>query len=129
MRMRHGGRVFTAAMLLLVLCMTGGAPAAAANPPEFVGSVPPSGTTVITAPQQITLIFSKPMNPTMTGGYVHDENGTVVSTGIKVNPDDPRRITVTLGPNLLSGWYMVMWNTALDGSDDYIMGDVTFAIA
>ena len=115
--------------LLMVLTLASVGNVATANPPEFIASEPPSGATIATAPTQITLSFSKPTNPSMTGGYVHNVDGIIVSTAIKVSADDPTKVIVTLTPNLASGWYMVMWNTALVGSDDYITGDVTFEIA
>ncbi len=125
---RRGYPVLLIAIALIALAVAD-LGTVAANPPEFVASEPPSGTTIATAPTQITLSFSKPTNPSMTGGYVHNVDGIIVSTAIKVSADDPTKVIVTLTPNLASGWYMVMWNTALVGSDDYITGDVTFEIA
>ncbi len=129
MRVRHRSRIFCTAMLFLTLAGMSALPAGAANPPEFVDSVPQSGTTITTAPTQISLLFSMPMNPDLTGGYVHDVNGMIVSTSIKVDANDPTKIMITLAPNLSSGWYMVMWNTAPGSSEDVIFGDVTFNIA
>ncbi len=129
MRVLHRGRGLLIAMLLMTLTMASVGNIAASNPAEFIASDPPSGATVATAPTQITLTFSKPTDPSMTGGYVHNVDGIIVSTTIKVSASDPTKVIVTLTPNLASGWYMVMWNTALVGSDDYITGDVTFEIA
>ena len=125
----HGGRILLIAMLMLSLLATG-VVVSASNPPEFVTSDPPSGATIAAAPTQIVLTFSNPTDPAMTGGYVHNVDGIIVSTAIKVSPDDATKIIVTLTPGLASGWYMVMWNTALVGNDDNILiGDVTFEIA
>lgn len=129
MRSAYGCRIFLATTLLTALVLVGGGAVSAANPPEFLSSDPPSGVTVATAPTQVVLTFSKPLDPGMTGGYVHSEDGVIVSTAIKISPDDATKVIVSLAPNLTSGWYMVMWNTALAGSDDYLTGDVTFAIA
>jgi methionine-rich copper-binding protein CopC len=131
MQVRHRGRVLLVAMLLAALIMTMASVGAVAaeNPPEFIASDPPSGATIAAAPTQIVLTFSQPTDPSMTGGYVHNVDGVIVSTAIAVSPDDPTKVIVTLTPGLASGWYMVMWNTALVGSDDYITGDVTFEIA
>ncbi|MGI8856351.1 MAG: copper resistance CopC family protein [Thermomicrobiales bacterium] len=114
--------------LVTFMLATGGA-VAASNPPEFITSDPPSGMTIATAPTQIVLTFSNPTDPAMTGGYVHNVDGIIVSTAIKVSADDASKVIVTLAPGLTSGWYMVMWNTALVGSDDILSGDVTFEIA
>lgn len=129
MRIVHRGRGFLIAMLLMALMLASVATVAASNPPEFIASEPPSGATITTAPTEIMLTFSQPTDPSMTGGYVHNVDGIIVSTAIAVSPDDPTKVIVTLAPGLASGWYMVMWNTALVGSDDYITGDITFAIA
>lgn len=128
MRALHGGRGLLVAMLLMTLTLAS-VGTVAANPPEFISSEPPSGATIAIPPTQITLTFSKPTDPGMTGGYVHNVDGIIVSTAIRVSANDPTKVIVTLTPNLASGWYMVMWNTALVGSDDYITGDVTFEIA
>lgn len=129
MRISNGARVLLAAVLLIALIAASGGTVAAENPPEFLSSDPASGATVTTAPAQIVLTFSKATDPGMTGGYAHNVEGNIVSTGIKVSPDDPTKIIVSLAPDLTSGWYMVMWNTALVGSDDVLFGDVTFEIA
>lgn len=129
MRMRAGGRILLIAVLLIALIAVSGGAVTATNPPEFITSDPQSGMTVTTAPTQVVLTFSKATDPGMTGGYVHNVDGIIVSTSIKVSADDPTRIIVSLAPNLTSGWYMVMWNTALVGSDDILFGDVTFEIA
>jgi methionine-rich copper-binding protein CopC len=129
MRTVHRGRILLIPIMLMLLTMASIGPVTAANPPEFVASDPPSGTTVTAPPTQIVLTFNNPTDPSMTGGYVHNVDGIIVSTAIAVSPDDPTKVIVTLTPNLASGWYMVMWNTALVGSDDYITGDMTFAIA
>jgi copper resistance protein C len=123
-----GGRILLIAMLMIGLLATGGA-VSASNPPEFIASDPPSGMTVESAPTQVVLTFSNPTDPAMTGGYVHNVDGIIVSTAINVSPDDATKIIVTLSPDLTSGWYMVMWNTALLGSDDILSGDITFEIA
>ena len=124
----HGGRILLIATLMLCLCATGGV-VSASNPPEFIASDPPSGMTVEAAPTQVVLTFSNPTDPAMTGGYVHNVDGIIVSTAINVSPDDATKVIVTLSPDLTSGWYMVMWNTALLGSDDILSGDITFEIA
>jgi methionine-rich copper-binding protein CopC len=126
---RRGYPALLIAIALIALAVGGFAPVAAENPPEFTASDPPSGATVDTAPTQITLTFSQPTDPSMTGGYVHNVDGVIVSTAIAVSQDDPTKVIVTLTPGLASGWYMVMWNTALVGSDDYLTGDMTFQIA
>jgi methionine-rich copper-binding protein CopC len=123
-----GGRILLIAMLMIGLLATGGA-VSASNPPEFIASDPPSGMTVESAPTQVVLTFSNPTDPAMTGGYVHNVDGEIVSTAIRVSPDDATKVIVTLAPDLTSGWYMVMWNTALLGSDDILSGDITFEIA
>lgn len=128
-RVQASGRAFLTVVLLLALITVSGGAVSATNPPEFITSDPVTGTTITTPPTQVVLIFSHAMDPGMTGGYVHNVDGVIVSTSIKVSADDPTIIVVSLAPNLTSGWYMVMWNTALVGSDELLFGDVTFEIA
>ncbi|HEY8292867.1 MAG TPA: copper resistance protein CopC [Thermomicrobiales bacterium] len=129
MRIWHSSRGFLITLLSMMLIMASVGTVTAANPPEFIASEPPSGAVVAAPPTQIILTFSQPTDPSMTGGYVHNVDGIIVSTAIAVSPDDPTKVIVTLTPGLASGWYMVMWNTALVGSDNYITGDLTFDIA
>src|SRR5438132_1089092 len=96
MRMRAGGRFLCIAMLLISIIAAGGGSLPATNQPEFVTSVPVTGTTITTPPTQVVLTFSKAMDPGMTGGYVHNVDGVIVSTSIKVSADDPTKIIVTL---------------------------------
>jgi hypothetical protein len=65
----------------------------------------------------------------MTGGYVHSLDNVIVSTGVHIAPDDPTKIVITLTPDLPSGWYMVMWNTAMNGDDETIAGMQEFNVA
>ncbi len=126
----YGGRSLLIVMALVTLMLATGGAVAASNPPEFIASDPPSGMTIATAPTQIVLTFSDATDPAMTGGYVHNVDGVIVSTAITVSADDATKVVVTLAPGLASGWYMVMWNTALIRSDDNILsGDITFEIA
>lgn len=114
----------------MTLMLAMGGAVSASNPPEFIASDPPSGMTVETAPTQVVLTYSSPTDPAITGGYVHNVDGIIVSTAINVSPDDATKVIVTLSPGLPSGWYMVMWNTAFAGNDDNILsGDMTFEIA
>jgi copper resistance protein C len=129
MRRAHAGRILLIVTLLVTLMLATGGAVSAENPPEFIASDPPSGMTVEPAPTQVVLTFSNPTDPAMTGGYVHNVDGEIVSTAIRVSPDDATKVIVTLAPDLTSGWYMVMWNTALLGSDDILSGDITFEIA
>jgi len=103
MQIWRRGRDLLIATLLMALAMTSVNAVAAANPPEFIASEPPSGATIATPPTQIVLTFSKPTEPSMTGGYVHNVDGIIVSTAIAVSTDDPTKVIVTLTPNLASG--------------------------
>ncbi len=106
-----------------------GSTVGATSPPGFVSSNPTDAATISSDLSQYTLTFSTPVNPTMTGGYISDVNGAIVSISITVSADDPTTIIIGLAPNLSMGWYMVMWNTALSGSDDPLAGMTTFNIA
>jgi methionine-rich copper-binding protein CopC len=121
----------TGALVLLALgCLLLAAPETRADVSSFacISISPPDSATVAVSPSEVVLTFSAPVDPTLTGGYVHNLDNVIVSTGVRIAPDDPTKI-ITLTPNLPSGWYMVMWNTTMNGGDDSIAGMQGFNVA
>lgn len=124
----HKTRLVLLPALVLVALLTGTL-AVADAPQGLVRADPPDAVTLPIGPQRIVLTYGMPLNPAMTGGYVSDVGGALVSTSVRVNSNDPTQIIIGLAPNLPSGWYMVMWNTALAGGDDPLDGMTTFNVA
>lgn len=118
-------------LLLLLGCLLLAAPEARADVAPFacISVSPPDSATVAVSPSEVVLTFSAPVDPDMTGGYVHTLDNVIVSTGVRIAPDDPTKVVISLTPNLPSGWYMVMWNTTMNGGDDSIAGMQEFNVA
>jgi methionine-rich copper-binding protein CopC len=126
----HGRRIPTA-LLLALGCLLFAAPQTRADSAPFacIGISPPDSATVTVSPSEVVLTFNAPVDATMTGGYVHNLDNVIVSTGVRIATDDPTKIIISLTPNLPSGWYMIMWNTAMPGADDSIAGMQEFNVA
>jgi methionine-rich copper-binding protein CopC len=123
-------RIFSIALIALV-CLLFAVPAVHADATPFacISISPPDSATVAVSPSAVVLTFNAPVDLTMTGGYVHNLDNVIVSTGVHIAPDDPTQIVITLMPDLPSGWYMVMWNTAMNGDDETIAGMQEFNVA
>jgi methionine-rich copper-binding protein CopC len=118
-------------LLLLLGCLLLASPEAHADAAPFacISISPPDSATVAVSPSEVVLTFSAPVDPDMTGGYVHTLDNVIVSTGVRIAPDDPTKVVISLTPNLPSGWYMVMWNTMMNGGDESIAGMQEFNVA
>jgi methionine-rich copper-binding protein CopC len=127
MRMRQG----CAILLLVCTCLAVAPPTAGADSMPFacIAISPADSATVAVSPAEVVLTFNAPVDPLMTGGYVHNLDNVIVSTGVRVAADDPAKIIISLLPNLPTGWYMVMWNTAMRGADEMIAGMQEFNVA
>lgn len=126
----HGRRI-GATLLLALGCLLIAAPQVGADSIPFacISISPPDSATLTVAPTEVVLTFNAPVDPNMTGGYVHNLDNVIVSTGVRIAPDDPTKVIIALTPNLPSGWYMVMWNTAMPGADGTIAGMQEFNVA
>lgn len=127
MRLR---RVY-AILLPLFACLTIAPPHAGADSAPFacINISPADSATVAVSPAEVVLTFNAPVDPLMTGGYVHNLDNVIVSTSVRIAPDDPTMVIISLSPNLPPGWYMVMWNTAMSGADETIAGMQEFNVA
>ena len=78
-------------------------------------AVPSSGDVLITSPQNVSITFSKPVEPTFSGIEVFRQDGTKVSEEITFSEDNTK-IEVGLKETVTSGEYTVKWKgMSLDG--------------
>jgi copper transport protein len=91
-------------------------------------SNPASNAVLAQAPAQVELFFSEPVEANLSTVSVLDSNAKSVDLGdMRVDPNDPTRMTVSLG-SLLDGVYTVAWKaiSAIDGH--LTSGSFPFAI-
>jgi copper transport protein len=91
-------------------------------------SNPAANAVLAQAPAQVELYFSEAVEPGLSTISVLDSNGKAVDLGdVRVDPNDPTRMTVSLG-SLLDGVYTVSWK-AISATDGHLTsGSFPFAI-
>jgi copper resistance protein C len=111
---------------LLAGAVTLGAPGVQAH--AFLDHASPAvGSTVLTAPETVTLWFTQELEPAFTTATVTDASGNTVETGpALVNPKDPTELRVAL-KKLSPGTYTVSWH-ALSVDTHKTTGHFTFEI-
>lgn len=78
-------------------------------------TIPSSGAVLTASPQHVSIIFSKPVEPTFSGIEVFHEDGRKVSEKITFSEDN-RKIQAELREAVLSGQFTVKWKyMSLDG--------------
>ncbi|MCI0552144.1 MAG: copper resistance protein CopC/CopD, partial [Anaerolineae bacterium] len=94
----------------------------------LVRSNPEANSVLQKAPVQVELFFSETLEPSLSSISVIDSNNVTVDAGdVRVDPSDPRRMTVTLHA-LPDGVYTVSW-TALSTIDGHqTLGTFPFAV-
>ena len=113
-------------LLLLPATLMLVAPGRAAAHAQPVSTTPANGAQIALtdAPTQVAINFSEPVAKDATTIQVLGPDGTSVTTGAAaVNFDDPKLVTVPLGP-LGGGQYTVRWHAVT--SDDNGQTDGTF---
>lgn len=107
----HHLRQGLAAVVLAGLCTSG-----AVHAHGFLGtSVPPADGTVRTAPDEVVITFTEPLEAALSGVTVTDADGQRVDLDdAAVDADAPEVLRVGLGP-LEPGLYSVHWSvTSVD---------------
>lgn len=90
-------------------------------------AIPAVGTTVVTAPAEVTMWFTEPLEPAFSGAAVTDAAGQPVDTGeAAFNPQDPKELHVGLKP-LGPGTYKVSWH-AVSVDTHRTTGDFSFTV-
>ena len=94
----------------------------------LVRSSPEANAVLQQAPVQVELFFSESLEPSLSSITVVDSNNLTMDAGdVRVDPSDPRRMTVTLHA-LTDGVYTVSWKalSAIDGHQT--VGTFPFAV-
>ncbi|HMD81575.1 MAG TPA: copper resistance protein CopC, partial [Anaerolineales bacterium] len=94
----------------------------------LVRSNPEANAVLQQAPVQVELIFSETLEPTLSSITVVDSNNVTVDAGdVRVDPSDPRRMTVTLHA-LSDGVYAVSWKALSTIDGHQTVGTFPFAV-
>jgi hypothetical protein len=90
-------------------------------------AVPAVGATVVTAPAEVTLWFTQPLEAAFSGAAVTNAAGERFDTGqIALDPKDPQELHVPLKP-LGPGTYKVSWH-AVSVDTHRTTGDFSFTV-
>ena len=117
-----------AAALLALAISVAPAPGTAeahANPAE---SDPVANSVLETAPDQVTIRFTEPLEPALSGIQVLDSRGTRVDRmDSAVDSDDPRTMSVSVEP-LDDGTYTVAWRNVSTVDGHRVRGAFVFSV-
>src|SRR5438045_363029 len=93
----HGRRIGIPLFLALG-CLLFAAPQMRADSAPFacISISPPDSATVAASPSEVVLTFNAPVDAAMTGGYVHNLDNVIVSTGVRIASDDPTKVIISL---------------------------------
>jgi copper transport protein len=98
--------------LLLLLVVFVGLPGRAEAHALLRRATPPTGQTLPSAPAEIRLLFSEPLDPTFSRVRVLDASGRPVDNGdARVDPTDEYELVATLPDGLPNGVYTVDWRS------------------
>lgn len=104
------------------------APGIASAHAYMVSSDPPAGSTVKTAPSQITVHFAEDVNPQGSAIIIYDVSGKQVSTApAQVSRSDEKTMTVPVAGDG-DGVYLVEWHTVSASDGDPDIGAFTFTV-
>jgi copper transport protein len=94
----------------------------------LLAATPPANASLETAPAQIELLFTEPLEPSFSSITVLNSEGAQVDSGdVRVDPAQPARLTVSLR-SLPDGVYTVSWK-ALSTADGHITtGSYPFSV-
>jgi copper transport protein len=99
---------------------------------QLVSSSPGSGETVATAPTELRLVFSEPIDPRYTSLDLLDGTGRTLLTGVGApDPDDPRTLVATIpaGTTLAPDQIFTVDWRALSAADGHTtQGFLTFGV-
>ncbi len=71
---------------------------------------PSAGAVLRTAPSEVTLLFSEPIEPTFSRIQVADQSGQRAEAGkARIDPSNKRLLHMALQPQLAPGTYKVTW--------------------
>jgi methionine-rich copper-binding protein CopC len=95
--------------------------------PTVVNSTPKQGETLTSAPHQIRIVFSEPIEPQFTNVKVIDATGKNIGTE-RALPDPANAKAVVMEfPALQAGAYKVQWS-ALGRDGHRVKGEIAFSV-
>jgi copper transport protein len=105
------GRSWLAAAGLLLLVVLVGSGRVTAHA-VLLRTIPPTGQTLLRAPDQVQLLFSEPIDAAFSSVHVLDSSGRVIDRGDgRVDPNDDHQLVVSVQPGLANGIYTVAWRS------------------
>ena len=114
--------------LILILIHSALAVTSASAHALLVRSSPEANAVLQQAPVQVEIFFSETLEPTLSSITVFDANNQTVDAGdVRVDPSDPRRMTVTLHA-LPDGVYTVSWKALSTVDGHQTVGTFPFAV-
>ncbi|MCA9878863.1 MAG: copper resistance protein CopC/CopD, partial [Thermomicrobiales bacterium] len=117
--------MFCATLLMLLLASAAGIAAHAA----LERSEPASGEVLPTAPAEVRIWFTEPLEPRFTRADLLDANGQPAPGGTsQVAPDNDHLLILTLPPDLPDGGYTVAWRNLSAADGHTLQGYFGFAI-
>jgi len=108
--------------VLLALC---GAPAAYGHA-AFLGSDPQPGVRLETAPTQVTLTFTEPLNRTLAQAKIVRVGGAAIAT--RTASSSQRRLVLRPAAQLARGAYRVQWHSVSTEDGHALEGSFSFGV-
>lgn len=119
--------LLTCLLALALLAGLAGGREAAAH--AFVASSDPAANAVVpTAPPQVTLKFTEPLERSYSRAQLFDEQGKEVPGTTSGFGDDPNTMVLGLPPNLPKGTYSVLWRTLSNADGHTAQGYLAFTV-
>ena len=107
---------------LLLLAGLVGVPSAGAHA-YLTESQPPNSALIVTAPAQVSMRFSEPLEPSVSRADLYDQAGVAVG-GTSFTIPEPFTMVLSVPPGLTSGTYAVAW-TSLSTADGHTASGFT----
>ena len=114
--------------VLVVLLYCAGAVTSVSAHALLVRSNPSANAVLEQPPVQVEIFFSEPLEPELSSISVVDSNNLIVDVGdVRVDPSDPKRMTVSLR-SLNEGVYTVTWKALSSIDGHQTVGTFPFAV-
>ena len=95
---------------------------------QLLSSVPGSGEVAATAPRQLRLAFTEPLEPRFADLELLDQfGGTIASAAGQVDPSDPRVLVADIAP-LPDGIYSLRWRVVSAADGHTTSGSLPFGV-
>ena len=96
---------------------------------NLVSSDPERGASLTKAPAVITLVFTEPLDPTLSQVQLYDVHGKVIVSGPgTIDPATPTIMTLKMPATLPDGAYTAVWQTHSAADGHFANGSVAFSV-